>query len=171
MKGTYIVYLWRYGQVDIHLALPSHKDKMMVIAFGRPRIIAHHIAILLNMDKLIILRPAQQHDHFNILRRPIEDGTLDPNRLPPMDFRRGFAEQRHWLERRIRGGLFNHGNAVPPAHTEHREVPVVHRAGHLYSLKLLSVLVDVNIEPSPLAVPVVVEVVVAIEARHAVAEG
>ena len=44
----------------IFLSLFPDKDKMVVISFTRPRIIADNISKLFNMDKLILIRPPSQ---------------------------------------------------------------------------------------------------------------
>ena len=75
-------------------------------------------------------------------------------------------------EERADGGILNqlveNCNPVVFAHREGCEEPVVGGLWHLNCHKLFTVLVDICVEPAPLSVPVVVEVVVPVEPRHPV---
>ena len=84
-----------------------------------------------------------------------------------MHLLRSFAKEVHRSDGVVGDGVVDDADAVLLADAEHVEVPGVCRERNGQVVELLAVLVNVHIEPAPLAVANVVEVGVAVEAGQA----
>ena len=49
----------------------------MVVALGRSWRIAHHIAVVLDMDELIVVGAVELDDSLEVVGRPVHDHTAD----------------------------------------------------------------------------------------------
>ena len=65
------------GDMHFNLILPAHKDQMMVVALGCSWRIAHHIAVVLDMDELIVVGAVELDDSLEVVGRPVHDHTAD----------------------------------------------------------------------------------------------
>ncbi len=156
-----------YRHVHLHLILATHKHQMMVVALGGAWGVAHHVAVLLHVDKLIFVRPVQLDDCLKVVGRPIHDHASNADRLASMHLLRAFAVEMHWPDGVIGDRVVDDADAVLLADAEDVEVPGVRGERHVEIVELLAILVDVDVEPAPLPVPDVVEVGVAVEPREA----
>jgi hypothetical protein len=139
----------------------------MVVAFGRSRRIAHDVAVVLDMDELVVVGAVQLDDRLEVVGRAVHDHAADADRLAAMHLLGALAVEVHRADGVVGDGVVDDADAVLLADAEDVEVPGVRRKRHLQVVELLSVLVDVDVEPAPLAVADVVEVGVAVETRQA----
>ena len=143
---------------DLDLRLRPQPEKVVVVPGRPPRAVAGHVAELLDVDELVVVRPGEDEDGLQLLRRSIEQDAPDSDGFAPVDGGRGLAVKVDGSHGAVDVRLLEHADAVGLAHAEDVEVEVVGRLGERQRVELLAVLVDVGRHPAPVAVADVVKV-------------
>ena len=94
-----------------------------MVAGRHPGRVADDVAVVLDVDELVLVGPSQNDDGLQVVGGPVHDHALDPHRLATVDLGRTLAVKVDGPLGAEADGVVQNPDPVLLADGEHRKVP------------------------------------------------